>query len=214
MCERVVLAISSALPSPDCWPNCESPVLLYRCTSILNRAAPPAYISNSVYVISPSHYRVSIRTSGSFHFSLPPHPHPQVSSCIVFSLSCVLLGWTNTVVCLCVSAVFLQCFYFEMPHWRCYSLTSILILLWIRLFFRQPMRLTYLSTLSLQLALKSQFAYFLMDIPNITLCVYVGGVDTKFLAFTSLTCWFVLYVSHHLRLSSLSADILILPLLL
>lgn len=91
MCEHVVLAISSALPSPDCWPNCESPVLLYRCTSILNRAAPPAYISNSVYVISPSHYQVSIRTSGSFHFSLPPHP--QVSSCIVFPchVSCCLL---------------------------------------------------------------------------------------------------------------------------
>lgn len=159
MCERVVLAISSALPSPDCWPNCESPVLLYRCTSILNRAAPPAYISNSVYVISPSHYQVSIRTSGSFHFSLPP-PTPRSHPVLFFSPSCVLLGWTNTVVCACVPTVFLRCFYFEMPHWRCYSFTSILILLWIRLFFRQPMCLPYLSTLSLWLALKSQFAYF------------------------------------------------------
>lgn len=132
-----------------------------------------------------------------------PSPHSQVSSCIVFPLS--------SVVCLCVPAVFLRCFYFEMPHWRCYSFRSILILLWIRIFFRQPMRLTYLTTLSLRLALKFQFTYFLNGYPERH---SVGGVDTKFLAFTSLTCWFVLYVSPHLCLSSLSADILILRLLL
>lgn len=114
------------------------------------------------------------------------------------------------VVCLCVPAVFLRCFYFEMPDWRCYSFTSILILLWIRIFFRQPMRLTYLTTLSLRLALKFQFTYFLNGYPERH---SVRGL-TQNSWHLLLTCWFVLYVSPHLRLSSLSADILILRLLL
>lgn len=115
------------------------------------------------------HFTVAIRClSGPLppFISFPPRSHPVLC---FFPVMCPVRLDQHTCLLVCVSAVFLQCFYFEMPHWCCYSFTRVPILLCIWLFFRQPVFDISFNSLPPTCPQNPNLHIFLMDIPNVTL---------------------------------------------